>query len=543
LWDRHADTASKKGDLQGTIIRIGHAYTRQGLAGDVEVHAGDRSSIEIDPQDMPTTDFPEFSDLFIPIGSITAETNQVNTVGAVQIDPRVYSFTKEDRSGSVLRTVIADESGSMPLVAWNERAQELQEIKKGDILQIINARTRLDTNSRPELHAEARSQVAILGSAPEFFKMPVARTYRISDLTPTTGSADLSVAVLAKSSPRDVSRTTGESVKVASLLIADESGVASISLWEDKAELVNQLAEGDSIDVTGVSIRERLGELRLSLGKSGHLQKSIAKAGLPSTTKLNALQSAKGLLLVEGVVSDEPLIRQVATERGETVNVASFTLRDDVGSVRLTLWRDLASDATKLRPGNRIRVYGVRVRSGLGGQLELGSISLTKIEHVDKAPSDRPAWEDIRQVIALEGGLTTWIKGIVLEVVDRPRLVATCETCNAPLSVSERNFTCDHCKSIKAGSITMSGKVRIDDGTGVADVILAGQDPRQFAPTDAQELRERMIDQGTASMELEKEYLSNLVGKELEIYGSTEKGEQEKLAFRAKRIVMLTKLE
>jgi ssDNA-binding replication factor A large subunit len=512
------------------------------LAGDVEVHAGDRSSIEIDPQDMPTTDFPEFSDLFIPIGGITAETNQVNIVGAVQIDPRVYSFTKEDRSGSVLRTMIADESGSMPLVAWNERAQELQEIKRGDILQIINARTRLDTNSRPELHAEARSQVAILGSAPEFFKMPVARTYRISDLTPTTGSADLSVTVLAKSSPRDVSRTTGESVKVASLLIADESGVALLSLWEDKAELVNQLAEGDSIDVTGVSIRERLGELRLSLGKSGHLQKSTAKADLPSTTKLNALQSAKGLVLVEGVVSDEPLIRQVATEKGETVNVASFTLRDDVGSVRLTLWRDLASDATKLRPGNRIRVYGVRVRSGLGGQLELSSISLTKIEHVDKAPSDRPAWEDIRQVIALEGGLTTWIKGIVLEIVDRPRLVATCETCNAPLLVSERNFTCDNCKSIKAGSITMSGKVRIDDGTGVADVILAGQDPRQFAPTDAQEFRESMIDESTASMELEKEYLSNLVGKELEIYGSTEKGEQEKLAFRAKRIVMLAKL-
>jgi hypothetical protein len=89
----------------------------------------------------------------------------------------------------------------------------------------------------------------------------------------------------------------------------------------------------------------------------------------------------------------------------------------------------------------------------------------------------------------------------------------------------------------------MSGKVRIDDGTGVADVILAGQDPRQFAPTDPQELRERMINESTASMELEKEYLSSLVGKELEIYGSTEKGEQEKLAFRAKRIVMLTKLE
>ena len=542
LWDRHADTASKKGILQGKIIRIGHAYTRQGLAGDVEVHAGDRSSIEIDPQDMPISDFPEFSDLFIPLGKIATEANQVNAVGIVQMDPRIYSFTKEDRLGSVLRTIIADESGTIPIVAWNERAEELREIKRGEILQIVNARTKLDTNSRPELHVETRSQVAILESAPEYLKMPVAKTYKIGNLTAQTGSADLAVVVLAKNEPREVKRSTGDTVKVASLLIADESGIASLSLWDDKAELVNQLAEGDSISVKGISIRDRLGELRLSLGKSGELQKSTSEVASPSLSKLNALETAKGLLIVEGVVSDEPLMRQVATERGETVNVASFTLRDDVASVKLTLWRELATGATKLRPGNRIRVTGVRVRSGLGGQLELSSIPLTKIDAADKAVSERPAWEDIRQVIALESGLTTWIKGLVLEIVDRPTLTAKCETCNDPLSVSEGNLTCDHCKSIKAGKITLYGKLRMDDGTGVTDVILAEQDPRQFAPTDTLEFRERMLKEKRASIELEREFLSNLVGKELEVHGTAEKGELDKLVFKAKRIVTLAKL-
>src|SRR3972149_5275457 len=383
------------------VDRTGHAYTRQGLAGDVEVHAGDRSSIEIDPQNMPISDFPEFSDLFIPLGKIATEANQVNTVGIVQMDPSIYSFTKEDRLGSVLRTIIADESGTIPIVAWNERAEELREIKRGEVLQIVNARTKLDTNSRPELHVETRSQVAILESAPEYLKMPEAKTYKIGNLTAQTGSADLAVIVLAKNEPREVKRSTGDTVKVASLLIADESGIASLSLWDDKAELVNQLAEGDSISVKGISIRDRLGEMRLSLGKSGELQKSTSEVASPSLSKLNALETAKGLLIVEGVVSDEPLMRQVATERGETVNVASFTLRDDVASVKLTLWIELAAGATKLRPGNRIRGTGVRGRSGLGGQLGLNSIPLTKIDAADKAVSERPAWEDIRQVIAL----------------------------------------------------------------------------------------------------------------------------------------------
>ena len=543
LWDRHADTASRSGNLQGKIVRIGHAYTRQGLAGDVEVNAGDRSSIEFDPPDIPHLDFPKFEELFIPVGRIAAETNLVNAIGVIQADPRLYSFTKADRQGSVLRTVIADESGSVPVVAWNERAQELRDIKKGGVLQIVNARTRLDNNARLELHIEARSQAAILSSPPEYLKMPVPRTYKITDLTAQMGAVDLSLSVLTKSAPREVKRSTGESVNISSLLVADETGIASLTLWDDKAGLVNQLAEGDSVRVNGVSVRERFGELRLSLGRSGELQKSDVKMVVPSVTKLNALESVKGLLIVEGAVAEEPLIRQVVTERGENVDVASFALRDDVGSARVTLWRDQANAAKKLRPGTRLRLTGLRVRPGLNGQLELSSIPLTKIEPVDKAASDRPAWEDIRQVIALEAGLTTWVKGLVLDVIDNPKLAASCETCGEGLTVSDGNFFCDHCKSNKTGNITLHGRLRIDDGTGVADVILVDQNPRQFTPIDTLEFRERMLKQSETTLELERESLSSIVGKEIEAYGSAESGSgQEKLIFKAKRIITLGKL-
>jgi len=131
LWDRHVDVISRKGNLQGRVVRIGHAYTRQGLSGDTEVHAGDRSSIDVDPSDLPTQDFPEFKELFTQLGKLTIDQNQVNAVGVVQLDPKNYTFTKEDRTGSVLRALIADETGSIPVVAWNERAEELKDLKKG----------------------------------------------------------------------------------------------------------------------------------------------------------------------------------------------------------------------------------------------------------------------------------------------------------------------------------------------------------------------------------------------------------------------------
>lgn len=543
IWDKHVDVLSKKGNLQGRILRIGHAYTRQGLAGDAEIHAGDRSSIEIDPQDMPTSDFPEFKELFTPLGKVTAESNQVNAVGVVQAEPRHYSFAKEDRTGSLLRTIIADESGSIPLVAWNERAEDLRELKKGNILQVVNARTRLDTNARPELHVESRSQVAILGSPPEYLKIPVPRTYKISDLTAQMGTVDLTVSVLVKGEPRELKRPTGEAVRFSTIIVADETGIASLSLWDDKAELVNQLAEGDFIEVRGVAVRERLGELRLSLGRSGELQQSsLRRTVTTSITRLNALEAAKGLLIVEGVVADEPVLRQVVTDKGETVAVASFTLRDDVNSAKVTLWREQATGATKLRSGTRLRVTGLSVRPGLSGQLELSSIPLTKMETIDQPSSGRPAWEDIRHVIALEPGLTTWIKGLVLEALEEQKLVALCETCNSDLRISEKNFLCDHCKSNKASNITLFGQLRIDDGTGVADVVLSGQDPTQFS-IDTQQFRERMLKEGKTTLGLDRQELSGVIGKEIEVYGTAEPATvQGKFNFRARKILMIGKL-
>jgi replication factor A1 len=541
LWDRHADTASKSGNVQGKIVRIGHAYTRQGSSGDVEVSAGDRSSIEFDPPDMPHLDFPEFEELFIPICKITIDTNQVNVVGVVQADPRHYTFTKEDRKGSVLRTVIADESGSIPVVAWNERAEELRNIKRKDILQIVNARPRLDTNARSELHVETRSQAEILPTPPKYLRMPVPRTCKIGELAQQMGSVDLSVHVLAKSTPREVKRSTGDSAKVSSLLIADETGIVSLSLWDDKADLVNELTVGDSIQARGVSVSERLGELRLGVGRSGEVQKSNVKIGVPSATKLNVLES-KGLLMVEGVVSDEPLVRQVVTEKGETVDVASFAFQDDVGSTKVTLWRDQAKGAAKLRPGTRLKLTGLRVRPGLSGQLELSSIQITKIETLDETPSDRPAWEDIRQVISLEAGLTTWIKGLVLEIVGISKLSISCETCSGALNITDGNLVCDQCMSDKVGNIVLDAKLRIDDGTGTTNVTLSGQDPRQFMPTDIQEFRARMLKAGITTLDLERDTLSNLLGKEIEAYGTVESvGKQEKPIFKAKRIVTLDK--
>ncbi len=543
FWDRHVDVLSRAGNLQGRIIRIGHAYTRQGLAGDTEVHGGERSSVEIDPQEMPTSDFPDFKELLTPLGKLSADAYQVNTVGIIQAEPRHYTFAKEDRTGSVLRTVIADESGTVPLVAWNERAEELREIKRGEVIQILNARTKLDNNGRPELHVESRSQIEILQTPPDYLRMPIAKAYKIADITNQLGSVDLSVVVLVKGSVQEVKRATGEAVKVARFVVADETGIVSLSLWDDKAELANQLSEGDTISLRGVAIRERLGEISLNLGRSGELQTSATKVQARHATMLNSIQNAKGLLMVEGSVSDQPVARQVVTDKGETVNLASFTLRDETGSTKATFWRDQVDSVTKLRTGMRVRLTGLRVRAGLGGELELSSIPVTKIEAVDRPATERPAWEDIRHVISLEPGLTTWVKGVILELLEEPKVLALCETCNSSLKVSNNNFSCETCKSTKTGKFTFAARFKIDDGTGVTEVAIFDLDPSQFVTTKLTEVRAKMLRADKAESAMDMSELKNTIGKEIEVYGTAEPtGTKSKFVIKAKKVLVVGKL-
>jgi len=173
-------------------------------------------------------------------------------------------------------------------------------------------------------------------------------------------------------------------MKLSTLLVADQTGVIQLSLWDDKAAIFNQFNEGDFLQLRNATVTEWSGNLRLNLGKSGEIE-TIEKKGTvvtPPITTLNSLQSAKALLIVEGLIADSPTIRQVTTEREPNVNVASFTLKDDTGSARVTLWREHAGYASNLHAGQRVKLTGIRAHAGLGGQPELSSIQLTKIETI-----------------------------------------------------------------------------------------------------------------------------------------------------------------
>jgi hypothetical protein len=152
-----------------------------------------------------------------------------------------------------------------------------------------------------------------------------------------------------------------------------------------------------------------------------------------------------------------------------------------------------------------------------------------------------PAWEDIRHVIALESGLSTWIKGIVLEVVSKDsKLIVLCETCGSALRVSENEYACETCKQSRSGKFVFTGRVRIDDGTGVADVVFSDIDEQALLALNLAEVKHEMLRNHECQVTLGKEQILAVIGREIEVYGTAKQDANGKFELIAKRALLAT---
>lgn len=146
-------------------------------------------------------------------------------------------------------------------------------------------------------------------------------------------------------------------------------------------------------------------------------------------------------------------------------------------------------------------------------------------------------------MIALEPGLTTWVKGIILETLGDPKLLALCETCDSPLTVLGKKFNCSNCKSVKAGKVGFTGRFKIDDGTGVGEVTISGVEPTKFTSGKPADALEQMLQEGDPQLTLEKGELGAVIGKEIEVYGTAEPtGTTAKYEIKAKKVIVVGKL-
>ena len=164
LWNDKVDII-EVGELKaGQIVRFSHGYTREDRKGKAELHLGDKSQIEIEPKNVKADEYPFIDKYATKIGKIDKPCTNIHLAGTVKEVFSASTFMKSDMStGKVMRFTLADETGEISVVVWNEKAKELEKnLKTNAKLRLVNVKVKETANGKFEVHVDLYSYAEAL---------------------------------------------------------------------------------------------------------------------------------------------------------------------------------------------------------------------------------------------------------------------------------------------------------------------------------------------------------------------------------------------
>jgi replication factor A1 len=162
LWDERVEQI-EKGELKpNQTVRLLHGYTKQDRYGKTELHLGKKSQIEIEPPEKKTH-YPPIERFASKISSLNATSSNVLVLGTVKAVLGKNTFSRPDGGdGTIMKLTVADESGQITVVVWNEKTEELQNVKADSKLQLVNARVKDAQNGGIEIHVDSNTSIQVL---------------------------------------------------------------------------------------------------------------------------------------------------------------------------------------------------------------------------------------------------------------------------------------------------------------------------------------------------------------------------------------------
>ncbi|MHA1911832.1 MAG: DUF2240 family protein [Candidatus Kariarchaeaceae archaeon] len=395
LWDEAALNSQKQGLEKGSIIRILSAYTKDGQEGDLEIHGGNKTVIEM-IVDANKDDYPEIKVNKINIDQITTASKNIDVIGKVVNSFPAKTFTKKDGSdGKVLNLIIADLTGEIRTTFWDDNATKIEEMIKTEkvVLQISNPQVKESSfNNNLELSIGAYSSfIEVEDKSLE----SVQATPR-----PKSESKEMKVSEVEGSGPlaivtglvADVGQHTiffrkdGSEGKVGSFILKDKTGQIRVTLWDDQTKNLTTLEEGMTVKVKNFAQRE--GKNGLELHSRFDSEIEINPEGAETYTKSDLFTD---LALVEDgqfnlsiLVKVERKFDPNVFERsdGTEGRVQNIKIMDMTGDAQLTAWDDEIDKFHDLTQEMWIEVTKVRSKiNDKGTSLTIHSSS--KITEVD----------------------------------------------------------------------------------------------------------------------------------------------------------------
>jgi replication factor A1 len=317
------------------------------------------------------------------IADIEAGLEEVKFLGKIVSVGELKTFERDgdDEDGHVLNLELADESGTIRAALWDDDAVAAEEeLERGQVMRVKgrpkDGYNGVEVNAdRVEPDEEADIEIDPDGES------------TIDSLTLGQSDVNLRGVVLDSDSIRTFDRDDGTEGRVSNLALGDETGRVRVTLWDDKADLADELDAGQSIEIIDGYVRERDGNLELHVGERSEIDElDEAVEFVPDATDIGSLELDE-TADIAGVIRSADPKRTFDRDDGSEGQVRNIRVQDQSGDIRVALWGDKAD--IDLGPGDEVFCADVEIQEGWQDDLEASAGWQSTVTVIDGAEPDR----------------------------------------------------------------------------------------------------------------------------------------------------------
>jgi len=252
LWDEKTSLAESGEMERGQIIKVSHGYVREGWDGKLELHVGIRSEVQVSPPDAAESEYlSTLSPKITKIQELRSNMRDVDVLARVVHAGEVREFKRSSgETGQVSTLLIKDETGTISLNLWDEKAALSKRIRPGDIVLAEGAYMR-ERFGNLKLNIGRRGSLRQNPKLAETEKLPPYEetTMKISEIREEGGPVTVKGTITANPNIMEVVTAKDEKVTVASFELEDDTGKIRVSAWRKLAEAAKDLVAGTQIEI------------------------------------------------------------------------------------------------------------------------------------------------------------------------------------------------------------------------------------------------------------------------------------------------------
>ncbi|THE66462.1 single-stranded DNA binding protein [Salinadaptatus halalkaliphilus] len=269
---------------------------------------------------------------------------------------RTFDRDGDDDDGRVVNVEVADETGSVRAAFWDEHAEAaIEELEDGQVLRI---------KGRPK-EGFSGVEVSVDEVEPDpdtEIEVTVSDTHTVEDLSLGLSNVNLVGLVLDTDTVRTFDRDDGSEGRVSNVTLGDSTGRIRVTLWDEQADLADDLAAGTTVEVVDGYVKDRDGNLELHVGNRGTIEEvDEAVEYVPESTPIEETEIGQTVDLAGVVRSADPK-RTFDRDDGSEGQVRNVRVQDATDDIRVALWGEKAD--LEIGPGDEVALGDVEIQDG-----------------------------------------------------------------------------------------------------------------------------------------------------------------------------------